>query len=250
MRLSVCIPMFFRDVSPAQAVEHISALGFDAAEVWRLRAEDTEPFGEALSRHGVTLTGMCTGCFEMTDPARRNEFIEKLDAACETARRLGCTNLITQSGKDSGASREAQLDSMRGTAAAALPLLETHGIRLLLEPLNTRIDHKDAFLGASADAFALVREFNSPYFSVLYDIYHARIMGEDCGAVIRGHAVHIGHLHLAGTNGRHEFRESDPDYPELLRTAEAAGYRGFCGLEYAPLLPREESLALAKKILR
>ena len=36
---------------------------------------------------------------------------------------------------------------------------------------------------------------------------------------------------------------------EAAWTAETAGYRGFCGLEYAPLLPREESLARAKEIL-
>ena len=249
MRLSVCIPMFFRDLSPAEAVARIAALSFDAAEVWRLRAEDIDPLGEALCRHGVTLAGMCTGSFEMTDPDRRGEFIEKLDEACGIARRLGCRDLITQSGRDTGAPREAQLDSIRGAMAAALPYLSRHGMRLLLEPLNTRIDHKDAFLGASPEAFSLIREFDSPHLSVLYDIYHARIMGEDCRAVLRENAARIGHLHAAGTGGRHEFWESDPDYPELLQTAVAAGYTGLCGLEYAPLLPREESLSQARRLL-
>ncbi len=249
MRLSVCIPMFFRDVSPAEAVARIAALSFDAAEVWRLRAEDIDPLGEALCRHGITLEGMCTGSFAMTEPDRRSEYLEKLDAACETARHLGCRNLITQSGRDTGAPREEQLDSIRGAMAAALPYLSQHGMRLLIEPLNTRIDHKDTFLDSSAQAFTLIREFDSPHLSVLYDIYHARIMGEDCRTVLRENAGFIGHLHVAGTAGRHEFWESDPDYPRLLQTAEDAGYDGLCGLEYAPLMSREESLAQARKIL-
>ena len=249
MRLSVCIPMFFRDVSPADAVGRIAALGFDAAEVWRLRPEDIDPLSEALQAHNVTLTGMCPDSFAMTEPDRRSEYLEKLEAACETASRLGCRSLITQSGRDTGASRTAQLDSIRGAMNAALPLLEKHGMRLLIEPLNTRIDHKDTFLDSSTEAFTLIREFSSPHISVLYDIYHARIMGEDCRGVICKNAAHIGHLHAAGTDGRHEFWECDRDYPSLLRDAEAAGYEGFCGLEYAPLLPREESLARAKKIL-
>ena len=220
MRLSVCIPMFFRDISPAEAVGRIAALGFDAAEVWRLRPEDLDPFREALSCHQIHLTGMCTGSFNMTDPESRNEFTEKLDEACETARQLGCRNLITQSGKNTGALKEIQLDSMRGTMSAVLPLLQKHGMRLLIEPLNTRIDHKDSFLDNSADAFSLISEFSSPHFALLYDIYHARIMGEDCCAVIRNKAALIGHLHATGVQGRHEFWECDPDYPALLQAAE------------------------------
>ena len=134
--------------------------------------------------------------------------------------------------------------------SAVLPLLQKHGLRLLIEPLNTRIDHKDSFLDNSADAFSLISEFSSPHFALLYDIYHARIMGEDCCAVIRNKAALIGHLHAAGVQGRHEFWECDPDYPALLQAAEDAGYQGLCGLEYAPLLPREESLVRAREILR
>lgn len=249
MRLSVCIPMFFRDISPAEAVSHISALGFDAAEVWKLKDSDAPALSEALSRCGVELAAMCTDCFALTEPHRRQEYLEGLEAACRRAQLLRCKNLITQSGQDTGKPAKEQLSAMEETLTAALPILEAYGMRLLLEPLNRRIDHKDTFLSSSADAFDLLRRIGSPRICVLFDLYHQHITGENLADAATQNLPYIGHMHLAGSRGRHEFWEGEVDYPALLRQFDAAGYTGLAGLEYSPLLPREESLTRAKNLL-
>jgi hydroxypyruvate isomerase len=59
----------------------------------------------------------------------------------------------------------------------------------------------------------------------------------------------IGHFHTAGVPGRHELFEGEMNYPFVMQKILAAGYPGFFGLEYKPLLPSEESLRKTAKLL-
>ncbi|SDO42105.1 Xylose isomerase-like TIM barrel [Paenibacillus sp. yr247] len=59
---------------------------------------------------------------------------------------------------------------------ACLPLLEREGITLLVEPLNTIVDHQGYFLSSSKEAFDIVKQVGSQHVKVLFDIYHQQIM--------------------------------------------------------------------------
>jgi len=249
VRLSVCIPMFFRELPMPEAIAEVAKLGYDAAEFWRRGDIDLDATAAALKAHNVELMGMCTDCFELTNPTMKEEFLQKLEESCIAAKKLGCKRLITQGGKDTGAPRADQHQSMVETLKAALPILEKYEIILMLEPLNTLINHKDAYLWSSAEGFELVREVDSPWVKVLYDIYHQQIMEGNIINTVVENLPYIEHLHCAGSNGRHEIDNGELNYPAIFKAIDEAGYQGACALEYKPLMEPRESLKAAKALL-
>lgn len=245
MRFSVCVPMFFRKLPFPEAIQKIAALGYDAAEIWNWRDLDLSMAWTACEEYGVELMGMCTANFELTDPAKRSAFLSGLEESCAAAHQLGVKRLITQSGPDTGARREYQHGSMLEGLRAAVPILEANDITLMLEPLNTLVDHKTTYLWSSIEGFELTRAVGSPRIKILYDIYHQQIMEGNLIQNITENLDCIEHLHAAGVPGRYELQSGETDYRAVLRAVQEAGYTGACGLEYKPLLPPEESLKKA-----
>ena len=160
------------------------------------------------------------------------------------ARYLNCSTIISQVGQEQPhLTREAQMQSIVDGLKACIPLLKEAGITLVIEPLNTRFDHPGYFLARSDEAFAIVREVNSPYVKVLFDIYHQQITEGNLIPNITQNAEWIGHIHMAGHPGRHEpFGRNEIHYPSVLGALKEAGYAGAVGLEYFPLMDAAESL--------
>ncbi len=247
MRLCVAIPCFFGKMDFCDALRHVRALGFDAAETYNWRALDLPAVKAAIEQSGVELLSMCTTDFRLTVPEAREEYLAGLRASCEAAAFLGVRHLITQGGPDTGAERAVQHAAMVETLRACHPILEYYGVTLMLEPLNTKVNHPDVYLWSSEEAFDIVRESESPYARVIFDIYHQQIMEGNILANIKNNLSCIAHLHAAGSDGRHELWLGENDYRYLFDQIDAAGYTGACGLEYSPTLPPAESLIAAKK---
>ena len=68
MKLCVTIPMFFKDTSFPNAIDKISKLGYNAAEIWNWEGLNLDEVKNACDEHGVRLISMCTREFRMTDP--------------------------------------------------------------------------------------------------------------------------------------------------------------------------------------
>lgn len=248
MRLCVPVPCFFGDMELSTAIQKVRALGFDAAETYEWRGQDLDAVKNACAETGVELLSMCTTEFRMTDPAFRKAWLEGLRESCAAARRAGVKRLITQVGQDTGAPREAQHESIAAALREARPILEDSGVTIMIEPLNTLVDHKGYYLWSSAEAFALIREVGHPLVKVVYDIYHQQVMEGNIIPSIVNNLDCIAHLHSAGHPGRHELQYGENDYEVIFAAVDKAGYRGACGLEYGPLMDAEESLREAKRI--
>ena len=248
MRLCVPVPCFFGDMELSTAIQKVRALGFDAAETYEWRGQDLDAVKNACAETGVELLSMCTTEFRMTDPAFRKAWLEGLRESCAAARRAGVKRLITQVGQDTGAPREAQHESIAAALREARPNLEDSGVTIMIEPLNTLVDHKGYYLWSSAEAFALIREVGHPLVKVVYDIYHQQVMEGNIIPSIVNNLDCIAHLHSAGHPGRHELQYGENDYEVIFAAVNKAGYRGACGLEYGPLMDAEESLREAKRI--
>ena len=248
MKLCVPIPCFYGNIPFETAVEKIAALGYEYAEIYGWKQLDLISAATALRDHGVTLLSMCTTEFCLTDPAKREAWLSGIAESCEAAAALGVKKLITQVGPDTGASRAEQHRSIVEGLAAGAPLLERAGVTVMIEPLNTLVDHPGYYLTAAEEAFAIVRAVGSENVKVVYDIYHQQISEGNIIPNITGNLDCIAHLHAAGHPGRHELQYGESDYRNIFAAVDAAGYTGACGLEYSPLLPAEESLAEAKRL--
>ena len=248
MRLCVPIPCFFRDVNFCDAIRKTAELGYDAIETYDWKELDLDEVRKTLDETGVELISICTTEFNLTDPQYRDSWIKGIKESCEAAKKLGVKNIITQVGNDTGASQEEQHRSIVDGLKAGAPILEEYGITVMIEPLNTYVDHRGYYLWSSAEAFEIIKEVNSPYVKVIYDIYHQQVMEGNIIPNITKNLYLIAHLHGAGHPGRHEMQYGESDYKNIIKAVDAAGYKGALGLEYSPLLDPIDSLTEAKKI--
>ena len=211
MRLCVAIPCFFKNLDFCEAIRKVAELGFDAVETYKWQDLDIDRVKETLDETGVELLSMCTTEFHLTEPQYRDAWVEGVRETCAAAQRLGVKKLITQVGKDTGAPREEQHASIVAGLRAGAPILEEYGITMMIEPLNTYVNHPGYYLWSAVEAFEIVREVNSPCVKVIFDIYHQQVMEGNIIPNIVNNIDLIAHLHGAGHPGRNEMQYGESD---------------------------------------
>jgi hydroxypyruvate isomerase len=169
------------------------------------------------------------------DPQRVEEFRAGVALAIEYALALGVPRLhclagIVPPGADRAAVQALYIDNLRYAAAQLAP----HGLRLLIEPINT-FDMPGYFLTGTAQAAAIIAEVGAPNLFLQYDIYHMQRMEGELGATIAARLPLIAHMQLADAPGRHEPGSGAIDFRTLFAAIDALGYDGWIGCEYLPL---------------
>jgi len=161
-----------------------------------------------------------------------HEIYQKLIPA---AAALGVKQVICFSGNRDGISEQDGLSHCATGLAPLIPLAQQHGITLVMELLNSKVDHPDYQCDHTAWGAALCERIGSAHFKLLYDIYHMQIMEGDVIRTIQTYHQHISHYHTAGVPGRHEFNDAQElNYPAIAQAIKATGFDGFIGQEYVP----------------
>ena len=106
--------------------------------------------------------------------------------------------------------------------------LEKAGIKLLIEPINTR-DIPGFFLNTSKQALAIIDRVGSNNLYFQYDIYHMQVMEGDLARTIEANLDRIAHIQLADNPGRHEPGTGEINYPFLFEHLDRIGYAGWVG---------------------
>ena len=243
MKTSVCIDAVFRGVDMVDAVRQVKSAGVDTIEFWCWwEKHNLEQVRACCDELGVEIYAMCTPFVSLCNPSLRQTFLDRLDESLMLCRKMRVPNVIAQVGADTGEDRAEQTGSIIAGLNAARELCSAAGVTCLVEPLNQH-DHAGCFLSHAAEAFDIVRQVDSPYIKVLYDIYHQqRTEGEVIPTMLQN-LQYIGHLHAAGAPMRQEPYRGEPDYKQVVRALEQSGYTGFFGLEYFPSVDVCESLS-------
>jgi hydroxypyruvate isomerase len=186
---------------------------------------------------GLTAGGVTVGTIEKA--FNRLEHHDALVAAYEphltAAAAAGAKNVIVFSGNREGLDDAQGLENCAIGLERILPLAESLGLTLVMELLNSRIDHPDYMCDHTDWGVALCQRLGSRNFGLLYDIYHMQIMEGDVIRTIQRHHECIVHYHTGGCPGRHEIDESQElYYPAILRAIAGTGYTGFVGQEFVP----------------
>jgi hydroxypyruvate isomerase len=121
-------------------------------------------------------------------------------------------------------------------------------ITLVLEILNTKIDHPGYCLDNMDTAIKIIREINHPQLKILADLYHLGVMEHDIKQIIKQYLPEIGYIHIADIPGRHEPGTGKIDWKEILELLKAERYNGFVGFEYSPAYDSDESLLQIKNL--
>ncbi len=266
-KLSVCIEPLFSSMPYAERIRRAAELGFTAYEFWfhdkrfdgRSLVPEPKDFAqiaELNQRYGLATTDFVFNhpdggvVASLVDARDRPLLLDSIERMAGLARQIGCTSLICGSGnRVPGLERERALDSMAEGLARLAPDCKRHGITLLVEPFNSRVDHPDCFLDDPEACVQVLRQVNSPNVRMLFDIYHMQIMHGDILGFVKKNLSFIGHFHIAGVPGRAEPCPSELDYGFILRQIDAMGYAGHFGLEYWPTRDPGESLRATRMAL-
>ncbi|KQU95683.1 hydroxypyruvate isomerase [Devosia sp. Root413D1] len=245
MHYSACIEWLFATEEPdvANRVRAAKAAGLDAVEFWRFSNKDCDAIKLALDETGLTLAGiLCEPIAPLTNPESHQWFLEGVRTSLAAALQLGARVIIAQAGDNQpGMARAAQHAAIVKVLKEAARILEGSDVVLALEPLNDRVDHPGYYLTSTEEGLDIVDEVGRPEIKLLYDIYHAAVMGEEI-EVLAGRLDRVVHVHLADTPGRGEPGSGRMDYAERLEWLKAQGYDGLIGLEYKPSRPTVETL--------
>ena len=267
-KIGVCIEPFFGELPYAERLARIRKLGFRHYEFWFHNKrfdgrslfdeeKDLDELAECNARYGFSCTdfvfnhpdgGVVASLIDRRDHGR---LLDSLAGIIEKGRKVGAKAFISGSGnKVPGQRPEEAVENMVAGLKACAPVCERHGVVLLLEPWNSRVDHPNNFLDDPRLAVEVVKKVGSPAVKLLYDIYHMQIMAGDVTAFIRENIAFIGHFHAAGVPGRHEPDSGELNYPFILRELDRLGFQGCVGLEYWPTGDHAASLKRTKKYMR
>lgn len=243
-KLSVCIEMIFTELPFTQRIAAVKKAGFPAFEFWGWSNKDLDAINRARQEAGLAISAMLAEYEQpLTDPGRNGGFVAGVRKSIAAARTLGVDKLIVCTGNElSGIPRQAQHDAVVSGLRAAAPAAEDAGVTLVLEPLNTLVDHKGYYLTTSAEGFEMVAQTDSPAVKLLFDLYHQQITEGNLIANLTAGISHIGHFHSADVPGRYEFGTGEVNYKNVIARIDQLGYAGYVGLEFRPSTSSEEAL--------
>jgi len=258
MRFAICLEMIFPDLPFLERARRVHEAGFSAVEFWGWSGKDLDGL-RGLVDQGLavaTFSGQRRG--SLVDPKDWKTYREEVQESLSVARRLGCDRLmvLTDELLPDGSARPARADLtpaekrqhvVRGLRDLA-PLVEGAGITLLLEPLNTLVDHPRYFLDSAREGFSIVTEVGSPRIRLLYDVYHMQIMEGNVIETLRRHLPLVGHIHVADVPGRHEPGTGELNFANILRSLADDGYAGAVGFEFSPQGETQRALAVIAEL--
>lgn len=244
VRLSVCIDMIMTDLPFLERMERVKRLGYPAIEFWEWKNKDVDAIIRKKNELGLEIaTIMGSGWKPLFTEEARKTFVSNIQASLAAAKRLNAKTLIVTTGnEDRQLSRAEQRAGYVTALKAVAPLAEQAHIPLVLEPLNTKVDHAGYYLHTAKEGFEILDEVGSPAVKMLFDIYHHQIMEGNVIQDITKNISKIAHFHVADVPGRHEPGTGEMNYANVFRAIAATGYQGFVGLEFKPSKDAEETL--------
>ena len=169
------------------------------------------------------------------NPKFHDELVTSYEAIFPKLKEAGLTSVICFSGNRRGMSNEEGMDNCVVGLKRLMPSAEKYGITMIMELLNSKVDHKDYMCDHTAWGAEMCKRVGSDNIKLLYDIYHMQIMEGDIIRTIREQNKYIGHYHTGGNPGRNEIDETQElYYPAIMKAIVDTGFKGFVAQEFIP----------------
>lgn len=155
----------------------------------------------------------------------------------------GFKNIICFSGNREGLSDEKGLENCHLGLKRIMPLAQKYNVNIVIELLNSYVDHPDYQCDHTEWAVELCKRLNTEHFKILYDVYHMQIMEGNIIKTIQQYSSYIGHYHTGGVPGRNEIDSTQElNYEGIMKAIVKTGYSGYVAQEFIPLKDPVESL--------
>ena len=203
-----------------------------------------------LQKYGLTSAlpwGAGKGIVDgFNNPQLHDELVKSYTEVIPKAAAAGLTQIICFSGNRKGLDDEKGIENCAIGLKRLMPVAEKYKVTVVMELLNSKVNHPDYQCDHTAWGVALCDKVGSDRFKLLYDIYHMQIMEGDVIATIKKYQQYIAHYHTGGVPGRNEIDETQElNYPAIMKAIVETGFKGFVAQEFIP--KREDKLASLKQ---
>lgn len=187
----------------------------------------------------------------LNDPANHELILGELAAVIPAVAAAKIPNVIAMFGNRREGITDAQaIDNCAAGLARIAPVAERHGVTVILEMLNSRVDHRGFQGDTSAFGVAVCEKVDSPRVGLLYDIYHMQIMEGDVIRTIRNRGKWFAHYHTAGNPGRNELNtRQELQYGAIAAAIAATGFTGWIAHEFMTTGDPAAGLAEARDVV-
>jgi hydroxypyruvate isomerase len=238
-QLSVNLEYMFTETGDdlPSRVRAAAAAGFAKTEMFWTHDKDLDALSAALDETGTQMWTVLVDprTTRLVDKDTHPGWLDDVRRTVADAVRLGCPHVVVGSGPAVPyLKRPVQLEIVTEAVAGAAEIAADADVTLLLEAVNTRLDHPGVLFAMTSDSVAVVRGVDSPRVKVLYDLYHSVVEGEDPEVVFPEVADIVGHVQIADAPGRGEPGTGAIDWPAAFAMLDREGYRGAVGVECCP----------------
>lgn len=192
-----------------------------------------------LQKHGL-YSSMCNGAeINLEDGWNHREFhprlIKNYSEMIPLVAKAGYKQLICFSGSRRQMDDETGWKNCTEGLKQVMGIAEKHKVTLVMELLNSKIDHKDYQCDKTAWGVELAKRIDSENFKLLYDIYHMQIDEGDVIRTIRQYFPYLSHFHTGGVPGRREINATQElNYPAIMKAILGLGFKGYVAQEFIP----------------
>ena len=167
--------------------------------------------------------------------ALHDEIVATFKGVLPKAKAMNVPNLITFFGNRKGMPDEQAIDNCVTGLNRLKGMAEDSGVTVIVELLNSKVDHKDYQGDHTTFGVEVMKRVNSPHVKLLYDIYHMQIMEGDVMRTVRDNKQWIGHYHTGGNPGRHELDDSQElQWRSVAKAILDMGFDGYFAHEFIP----------------
>jgi len=242
VKLAANISLLFTELEPLERIGAAQAAGFSGVELLFPYDLDARAIGSEARARGMTVVQINSppGNREAGEvgfaalPGREARFQDSVRQALAFLGDCGSSQLhvlagVPAAGTDAALVQETYVRNLQWAADIAA----TAGVRIMIEPLNTR-DTPGYALTTLAQAAQVLQAVARPNVGLQFDVYHSQIMGGDLTYRLRqlGHLVR--HVQISGPPDRNEPDRGEVNVYHVLRTLAALGYDGWVSAEYRP----------------
>lgn len=220
----------FEDFCREVAAMGLTAIDLLRPEQWAIAAK----YGLICST-GSPVKGGGTIRDGLNNVALHDAIVRAFTETLPKARDAKVPNVITFFGNRNGMPDPQAIDNCVAGLNRIKSIAEDTGVTVVVELLNSKVDHKDYQGDRTAFGVEVMKRVASPRVKLLYDVYHMQIMEGDVIRTVRDNWEHIAHYHTGGVPGRHELDETQElQWATIARAIVAKGYEGYYAHEFIP----------------
>jgi hydroxypyruvate isomerase len=224
-------------------LEFMAAEGFTALEDNGMKGRsvaDQERIGSALARLNMRMGVFVAHTIDWNEPGlpsgraeKIERFLTEVRESVDVAKRVNAKWMTVVPGRvderrDAGFQTATLIDTLRKASA----ILEPHGLTMVLEMLNTRINHPGQFFTHTAQGYMICTAVNSPSCKLLYDMYHQQITEGNIIPNMNAAWDQIGYFQVGDNPGRNEPGTGEMNYRNIFRHIHSKGFTGIVGMEH------------------